>query len=100
MLSMMKKSSGASSSARSISLRASGRRVFALGEGIAERVVGGRMVGTHLDQLAQVRLEDVEAIELLGGERVVVQQLGLLGILLQRIGEKLESVLDRQSVVE
>ena len=46
------------------------------------------MVGPHLDQLAQIRLEHVEALELLGGEGVVVEELGLVGILLQRIGEQ------------
>ena len=52
-----------------------------------------RVVGPHLDQLAQIRLEHVEALELLGGERVVVEELGLVGILLQRLGEQLERVL-------
>ena len=53
MLSMMNESSGASLSAFSISSCASGRRSIAVGKGIAERVVGVRVLGPYLDQLAQ-----------------------------------------------
>ena len=69
-----------------------GQAQVALGERIAERVVGVRVIGLDLDQLAQVRLEQVEALELLRGEREVVQQVGLVGLLVERLGEQLERV--------
>ena len=51
-----------------------------------------RVLGLHLDQLAQVRFHLRVALELLVCERHVVEQVGLLGILLQRLAEQLEGV--------
>jgi len=51
-----------------------------------------RVLGLHLDQLAQVRFHLLVALELLGGQRHVVEQVGLLGILPQRLAEQLEGV--------
>ena len=69
-----------------------GQARIALGERVAERVVGVRVVGLDPDQLAQVRLEQVEALELLRGEREVVEQLGLLGLLAERVAQQREGV--------
>src|SRR5207249_3570015 len=69
-----------------------GQPRVALGERVAERVVGVRVLGLHLDQLAQVRFHLLVALELLGGQRHVVEQVGLLGILLERLAEQLEGV--------
>src|SRR5205085_6078456 len=60
----------------------------ALGERVAERVVGMRVVGLHLDQLPQVALERVVLLELFRGEREVVQELRLIGLALQRLAEE------------
>ena len=70
-----------------------GQARVAFRERVAERVVGVRVIGLHLDQPLQVGLEHVEAVQLLGGERVVVQQVGLVGALGERLAEQVEGLL-------
>jgi hypothetical protein len=77
MLSMMKGSSGDSCRALD-QLLGLGQALVALGEGIAERVVGMGMVGLERDQLAQIGLQHVVLADLLGEQRRFVEQFGLL----------------------
>src|SRR5499426_327844 len=48
--------------------------LVAVGERIAERVVRVRVIGLDLNQLAQARLEQIDAVEFLGEHRVVVEE--------------------------
>ena len=88
-LSVMNGSPGRSSSAFWISARASGRRIVALGERVAERVVGVLVVGLERDHPAQQALHLVEAVELLGHHRLVVEQVGVVGNGLVRLRQHL-----------
>jgi hypothetical protein len=51
-----------------------------------------RVVGLHLDHLAQVRLEDVELVDALRGHRAVVEELEGLGMLGHRLVEEVVGV--------
>src|SRR5438552_1122326 len=55
-----------------------GQPLIAVGKGITERVVGMRMLGPYLDQLAQGSLKDIHSLDLLREHCVVVEQLGIV----------------------
>src|SRR6266571_7349988 len=55
-----------------------GQALIAVGEGIAERIVGVRMLGPYLDQLAKGGLENIHAFYFLREHGVVVEELGIV----------------------
>ena len=74
MLSRMNGSSGESLCAFSISARPSLDARRAVDERVAQRVERLRVVGLQLDHAAQARLGVVDAVELLGDHRGVVEE--------------------------
>ncbi len=53
-------------------------------ERVAQRVQRMRIGGPELDQARELRLDDVQPVELFGHHRDVVEEIGIVGILVQR----------------
>src|SRR6266581_9178479 len=68
-----------------------GQPLVALGERIAERVVGVRVLGPDLDQLTKRSLENVDPLDFLGEHGVVVEQLGIVRKAIERLPDEVES---------
>ena len=85
MLSRMNGSSGESLCALLDQREALRRARRAVDERVAERVERLRVVGLQLDELAQARFGFVDAVELLGDHRGVVEEVGRLRELHQRL---------------
>src|SRR6266571_4885898 len=62
----------------------------ALGERIAEGVIGVRMLGPDLDQLAERSFENVHPLDFLGEHGVVVEQLGIVRKAIERLPDEVE----------
>src|SRR5436309_159316 len=67
-----------------------GQSLIAVGERIAERIVGVRVLGPYLDQLAKGRLENIHPLDFLREHGVVVEQLGVVRNPIERLPDQIE----------
>ena len=64
--------------------------VGAIGQGVAQRVVRLRIVGLEDNQSPQIDLDEIDAVDFLGSQRNVVEQLGLVRLDVECFSENVE----------